>query len=652
MEMEDQYGISDLRQFISRAAVGSHHQFPPYPQPHMPSSSDIFTPLQNHRGGLPSSPHQQQPPYHMVVMGRSMSTAADMLHHNSSGNNNNNNNGFLLQHNLNNNNNNHQFNSDSTTTTATAAATTTNSGGFDVGDVGAARWPRQETLTLLEIRSRLDHKFKDANQKGPLWDEVARIMSEEHGYQRTGKKCREKFENLYKYYKKTKEGKAGRQDGKHYRFFRQLEALYGEHHNSHHHHHHPITSTSETHHISGNTPHFYSHNISTNNIITPTKLPASDNNNIPHSLLRHNNASVSLSNTSDYDSSSSDNEVGADSGEESGEESNKKKKMKKKGKRSWKAKIKEFIDHQMRKIMEKQEAWLDKMMRTLENRERERIEREEEWRKQEVERVEKEHKFWASERAWIEARDSALMTALEKLTNTREKEVIGVGNLNNADNHHHHNHGRDQWLENEVTRLIQLRTSMESRFQQCGFSEEVLWEDIAAKMAYLGYDRSATVCKEKWDCINKFFQEKGINTTTTNNNNNNIIIKDNEGNNKKRKENYGEVSNNHHHYHSNHNEGVLYMNRQMGGFISNSNNNCEINEPRLQLNEGSSSSPSSHNSNANVNVNANASVAGGSVMNDSCLRFFLSDGNEGLGWESSYVMKLNNKGGGNDDQCA
>ena len=53
-------------------------------------------------------------------------------------------------------------------------------------------------------------------------------MGEEHNYQRSGKKCREKFENLYKYYKKTKDGKAGRQDGKNYRFFRQLEALYGE----------------------------------------------------------------------------------------------------------------------------------------------------------------------------------------------------------------------------------------------------------------------------------------------------------------------------------------------------------------------------------------------------------------------------------------
>lgn len=47
-------------------------------------------------------------------------------------------------------------------------------GGGDGG--GTVRWPRQETLTLLEIRSRLDPKFKEANQKGPLWDEVSRYI--------------------------------------------------------------------------------------------------------------------------------------------------------------------------------------------------------------------------------------------------------------------------------------------------------------------------------------------------------------------------------------------------------------------------------------------------------------------------------------------
>ena len=45
--------------------------------------------------------------------------------------------------------------------------------GFDSGN---NRWPRQETLSLLEIRSRLDSKFRETNQKGPLWNEVSRYI--------------------------------------------------------------------------------------------------------------------------------------------------------------------------------------------------------------------------------------------------------------------------------------------------------------------------------------------------------------------------------------------------------------------------------------------------------------------------------------------
>lgn len=45
---------------------------------------------------------------------------------------------------------------------------------------GNSRWPRQETLTLLDIRSKLDSKFKEANHKGPLWDEVSRYYPTLH----------------------------------------------------------------------------------------------------------------------------------------------------------------------------------------------------------------------------------------------------------------------------------------------------------------------------------------------------------------------------------------------------------------------------------------------------------------------------------------
>lgn len=63
----------------------------------------------------------------------------------------------------------HNFQAEASAAAADAAATA-----LEVGDGASARWPRQETLTLLEIRSRLDSRFREANQKGPLWDEVSR----------------------------------------------------------------------------------------------------------------------------------------------------------------------------------------------------------------------------------------------------------------------------------------------------------------------------------------------------------------------------------------------------------------------------------------------------------------------------------------------
>ncbi|CAJ2632406.1 unnamed protein product [Trifolium pratense] len=276
-----------------------------------------------------------------------------------------------------------------TTATTSVVSTPTLSGNLEaettvcLGGVDASngRWPRQETLTLLEIRSRLDPQFKEATQKGPLWDQLSRIMCEEHGYQRSGKKCREKFENLYKYYKKTKEGKAGRQDGKHYRFFRQLEALYGQNNN-------PSSSS-----------------LPENNFCT-------NNQEMFHSQNKHCD-SLSLTNSTEFDTSSSDND-------DHNESSMEKRKKKSSGRSFWKVKIKDFIDSQMKKLVVKQEEWLEKLTKTLEQKEKERVLREEEWRKQEKERLEKEHKFWAKERAWIEARDAALMEALHKLKGNDE----------------------------------------------------------------------------------------------------------------------------------------------------------------------------------------------------------------------------------------
>lgn len=477
--MEDQYGMADLRQYMNggRSIFGSIQQVPP----------EL----------LPATSHQQQqqhrnlgPGHHQyeMVMGLAQVPSSSSGH------------GLTTPHHHHQ----HEFLTDSSTpvaVAATAIGTTTTSAGFSGmdqmetggggGGDGSGRWPRQETLTLLEIRSRLDSKFKEANQKGPLWDEVSRIMSEEHGYQRTGKKCREKFENLYKYYKKTKEGKAGRQDGKHYRFFRQLEALYGETSNN-------ISSTStEVLHQGSHFPY----NSVNNNM-----------NQDPHNFHHVHQApklsdSMSLSNSSEFNTTSSD-----DSDQD---------KKKRRGKRSLKAKIKDFIDVQMRKLMEKQEEWLEKMMKMIEHKEQERILREEEWRNQETIRMEREHKFWANERAWIETRDAALMEAVNKLSGKDLKSTLDEEMVDNRRGDVRDSLKDDDvdqhWPDSEITRLIQLRTSMESRYQQLGISssiddhdndhDHVLWEEISEKMAILGYEKSATMCKKRWGSINSYLMK-------------------------------------------------------------------------------------------------------------------------------------------------
>ncbi|KAI3746337.1 hypothetical protein L6452_08765 [Arctium lappa] len=317
---------------------------------------------------------------------------------------------------------------------------TVGDGGLEMGIMSTGgnvigRWPRQETLTLLDVRSRLNSKFEEANHKGPLWNEVSRIMSEEYGYQRNGKKCREKFENLYKYYKRTKEGKAGRQDGKHYRFFRQLDALYGERGRS----------------------------------------------TCPNPNPNLNHAMGSFTENPDC----------------VGRMTNKTKLRKP----SWKKNIKDFIDAQMTKILDKQEAWMVKMMKTIEQKEQERMSRVEQWRKEDVGRLEIKHKFWGNKRAWMESREPVLMQALHKLTNKESLHNHCFPECNDCNN------SMCNWGENEIRQLIHFRrTNIGTRFEQGGNMEEVLSDEIASKMASLGYIRNRATCRTKWNSINEFLE--------------------------------------------------------------------------------------------------------------------------------------------------
>lgn len=44
------------------------------------------------------------------------------------------------------------------------------------GAEAGKRWPRQETLALLQIRSEMDSAFRDASPKAPLWEQVSRSI--------------------------------------------------------------------------------------------------------------------------------------------------------------------------------------------------------------------------------------------------------------------------------------------------------------------------------------------------------------------------------------------------------------------------------------------------------------------------------------------
>ncbi|BBH08879.1 Duplicated homeodomain-like superfamily protein [Prunus dulcis] len=57
----------------------------------------------------------------------------------------------------------------------------------DLGDrnlYGGNRWPRQQTLALLKIRSQMDAAFRDSSLKAPLWEDVSRKLGE-LGYYRS-----------------------------------------------------------------------------------------------------------------------------------------------------------------------------------------------------------------------------------------------------------------------------------------------------------------------------------------------------------------------------------------------------------------------------------------------------------------------------------
>lgn len=91
------------------------------------------------------------------------------------------------------------------------------------------RWPRDEVLALINLRCSLYSSGEDkegASSKAPLWERISQGMLE-LGYKRSAKRCKEKWENINKYFRKTKDDNKKRSlDSRTCPYFHQLSNLY------------------------------------------------------------------------------------------------------------------------------------------------------------------------------------------------------------------------------------------------------------------------------------------------------------------------------------------------------------------------------------------------------------------------------------------
>ncbi|CAN1235001.1 Trihelix transcription factor GT-2 [Linum perenne] len=302
---------------------------------------------------------------------------------------------------------------------------------------GGNRWPRHETLELLRIRSEMDSIFRDSTPKAPLWEEVSRKLGE-LGYKRSAKKCKEKFENVYKYHKRTKDGRTAKHDGKSYRFFQELEAFDGGHQqppprpplpalpwattttaaNSH-----QIMSTippsvATSFNFSITPPHHSQTNLSPT-AVTPAEPISSSQplNPSPQSVFHPSYRHHTVSATAHLFSSSTSSSTASDE------------EMEQKGTtKSRKRKLREFLHRLTKDVIRKQEELQKKFLETVEKLDRERLDRESAWRNQEMNRINREHEILIQERSTAAAKDAAVLALIQKVSGNGGA-AAGAGSL-------------------------------------------------------------------------------------------------------------------------------------------------------------------------------------------------------------------------------
>ncbi|OEL28887.1 Trihelix transcription factor GT-2 [Dichanthelium oligosanthes] len=393
----------------------------------------------------------------------------------------------------------------------------------DVVGAGGRRWPREETLALIRIRTEMDADFRNAPLKAPLWEDVARKLAG-LGYHRSAKKCKEKFENVDKYYRRTKDARAGRQDGKSYRFFSQLEAL------------HATAAPPPQQQQQGTGMALVQADHPPLGTMAWTAIPAT--------LGPPAGAGGALPDLSFSSMSGSESDSGSDDDFDVGEASLGKGESD--GGGGVDREMMAIFEGMMKQVTEKQDAMQRVFLETLERWESERSSREEAWRRQEVARMNREREQLARERAAAASRDAALIAFLQRVGGGQGEPVrlpppitvalpmpaapmpyrappsprhdAAAASLQLVPALPKPEEARpwaggegsgsmpSRWPKEEVHALIQLRTEKDEQYHDAG-AKGPLWEDIAAGMRRIGYNRSAKRCKEKWENINKYYKK-------------------------------------------------------------------------------------------------------------------------------------------------
>ncbi|XP_043697910.1 trihelix transcription factor DF1-like [Telopea speciosissima] len=91
------------------------------------------------------------------------------------------------------------------------------------------RWPRNEVYSLINLRCSLYSSGEDKEgSKVPLWERISQGMLE-LGFNRSAKRCKEKWENINKYFRKTRDANKKRSsDSKTCPYFHQLSSFYNQ----------------------------------------------------------------------------------------------------------------------------------------------------------------------------------------------------------------------------------------------------------------------------------------------------------------------------------------------------------------------------------------------------------------------------------------